>query len=135
MQLGVVLLRHLHGLGGDYAEQVHQDHHRVQIQAAQHREEPADQAENDGAGAPRAPVGHVRELGAGRGTNPPGAAGERTQAPHRDAVRLPGSGRRPKTTRRGLLLKKTPWNVDLRLFLIVLQRKGLQSCRRSFSLL
>lgn len=104
----MVLVRHLHGLGSDDTEQIHEDHHRVQIQTAQHREEPADQAENDGAGPPRAHVGHVCELGASRGTNPLRASGERTQAPHRNAVPVPGRGRRPRTTRRGLLLRKTP---------------------------
>lgn len=60
----MVLLRNLHGLCGDGAQQVHQDHHRVQIQAAEHREEPDGQGEDDGAGAPGSDVGHVLD---GRG--------------------------------------------------------------------
>lgn len=112
-QISVGVLRHLYGLRGDGPQQVHEDHHRVQIQAAEHREEPDDQAEDDGAGPPGADVGHVPDCRAGRWRGTAGTAGERTQTIHRDNV-CGGNGQCTRTTRRGILLKMeslslSPW--------------------------
>lgn len=97
------LFWHLHGLRGDGAQQVHQDHHRVQVQAAEHREEPDDQAEDDGAGPPGADVGHVPDGRTGRRRGSGRTAAERTQAVLRNHLRC-GDGQRAGATRRSLLL-------------------------------
>lgn len=97
------LFWHLHGLCGDSAEQVHQDHHRVQIQAAEHRKEPDDQAEDDGAGPPGADVGHVPDSRTGRWRCTDRTAAKRTQAALRNDLRC-GDGQCAGATRRSLLL-------------------------------